>query len=56
MSNMRLDAYVTAVPKNKLSDADRYKVVDVEITDEHGATDIAYWRKCRQLQGWMTEC
>ena len=53
---MGLDAYVTAVPKNKLSDADRYKVVDVEITDEHGATDIAYWRKCRQLQGWMTEC
>lgn len=52
---MGLDAYVTAVPKNKLSDTDKGKVVDVLITDEHGATNIAYWRKCRQLQGWMTE-
>lgn len=52
---MGLDAYVTAVPKNTLSDEDKYKVVDVQIMDEYCGTNIAYWRKCRQLQGWMTE-
>lgn len=48
---MGLDAYMKSVDDKNL----RGKQVDFMVSEANEPTEIAYWRKCRQLQGWMRD-
>lgn len=48
---MGLDAYMKSVDDKSL----RGKQVDFTVSEANEPTEIAYWRKCRQLQGWMRD-